>query len=127
MRDDELLDFLRRLGRSLSTGDAAGVADCWAVPALVLMDGGAMPVTDRAQVERYIAGAIEAYRSRKVEATEPEVLRIDRLSERLATVDVRWPYLDAAQNRQGDEVSGYLVWVDDQGRPGIRVAYTRGR
>jgi hypothetical protein len=126
MRDDELLDFLRRLGNFLSGGDIPAVADCWALPALVLGDQGAVTVTDREQLKGHFAGAVQAYRARGIASTTPEVLRVDRLTKRLTAVDVRWPYFDAAGSRLGEEVSGYVVWADDGGRAQIRVAYSRG-
>ena len=123
--DDTLRRFLEGLGDALSAGELAKVIDCWAPPALVLTDDGAVPIAERAQLEQMFEGAVGAYQASEIVATKPEIVRTDRLTERLLAVDVRWPYLDAEGNHQGEELSHYMIWVDPEQRPQIRVALSR--
>jgi hypothetical protein len=125
MDDDQIRRMLERLGQALSTGDVKGVASCWAVPSLVLSENGATPVAALSEVETFFAQAIEWYRSRGLVSTKPEVERIERLSDRLSAVDVRWPAFDSAGREQAAERSHYLLQRGDDGQPRIRVALTR--
>jgi hypothetical protein len=123
--DKEILDFLQRLGAALSAGQLKEVSSCWAVPAMVLTDDGAVLITDPSQIEQMFEPAVSAYKSSGISSTEPEILRIDRLTERLIATDVRWPYLDSDGNRHGAETSSYILWADGAGRLLLRVALSR--
>jgi hypothetical protein len=51
----------------------------------------AVLVNDPSQIGRMFEPVVEACRGRGVSSTEPEILRIDRLTEGLVATDVRWP------------------------------------
>ena len=123
--DRQLLDFLQRLGAAISAGRPEEVASCWSVPALILTDDGALLIQDRSQIEQMFGEVGGAYRSRGIASTEPEILRVDRLTERLVATDVRWPYLDSDGNSRGTETSSYILWVDAEGQLQLRVALSR--
>ena len=114
MDDDQIRRMLERLGQALR-----------AVPSLVLSENGATPVAALSEVETFFAQAIEWYRSRGLVSTKPEVERVERLSDRLSAVDVRWPAFDSAGREQAAERSHYLLQRADDGQPRIRVALTR--
>jgi hypothetical protein len=125
VHDRQLLDFLQRLGAAISAGRLEEVASCWSVPALILTDDGALLIQDRQQIELMFGEVAGAYRSRGIASTEPEILRADRLTERLVATDVRWPYLDSDGNSLGTETSSYILWVDAEGQLLLRVALSR--
>lgn len=127
MNEDQIVALLQRIGLSMSANDVQGVASCWEVPALVLSYEGVMAVTDRDQIETFFAQAIEWYRSQGVVTTRPELERIDMLSEKLASVDVRWPAFDASGAEMSTERSHYLVQLGQDGQVRIRAALTRTR
>lgn len=77
-------------------------------------------MTDRDQIERFFARAIEAYHAQGLVATRPELERAVALTERLTAVDVRWPSFDAT----GVERSHYILRLGDDGRHRIQVALT---
>ena len=108
MNEDQIRGVLDRLGRALSSGDLKAIA-------VAAMD----------EIERFFAGAIEWYRSRGLTTTRPDVERIDRLSDRLSAVDVRWPAFDPPGSEQATERSHYILRLGDDGQPHIRVALTR--
>ena len=114
--------FLETLGSALTRGDAAAVARCWDVPALVLADQGATAVADLAAVERFFARADEHYRSRGLVSTRPLILQFEPLGDRLASVLVRWPAFDAAGVEKSSERSHYLLRLGDDDQPRIRVS-----
>ena len=51
---EKISRLLERYGAALGSGDTQTIADCWAVPALVLADQGAIAVTDPARRSRRI-------------------------------------------------------------------------
>jgi hypothetical protein len=125
--DEVIRPFFVGLGSALSRGDPAGAAACFAVPSLIPTDEGATLFTDQPQIEEMFAGAVEQYRARGITATSPIIERIQEFTERLIGVDVRWPYVDDRGNPGGDEVSSYVVWIDERGSPRIRVALSMAR
>ena len=121
---DAVQRFLETLGGALTRGDAAAVARCWEVPALVLADQGAIMVGDLAEVERFFARADEHYRARGLVSTRPLILQFEPLGDRLASVLVRWPAFDASGAEKSSERSHYLLRLGDDGQPRIRVSTT---
>jgi hypothetical protein len=116
--------FLERYGRAITSGDLDAAAACWAVPALVLADEGAVLVESREEVGAFFARALAAYRSEGLVETRPEIDRVEPLSDRLVSVDVRWPAFDAAGAERASERSRYVVRLDADGGPQIQVAVT---
>ena len=94
----------------------------WELPALVLADPGARALASRREVEQFYAAQKEHYVARGVANTRPDVLRIDRLSERMLQVLVRWPYLDESGQERGSETTSYVLRSDDAGELKIRAA-----
>jgi len=126
MENQDILEMLNRLGTALSAGDAAAVAECWDIPALVLSDDGARPVSARGEIEAFFASAIERYRSRGITSTKATLERVDHLSKVITAIDVLWPGFDSSGSPKGSvERSHYLLRSCADGRPRIRVALTR--
>ena len=123
---EELQGFFEEMARALTEGDAKRVAECWAVPGLFVTDVMAAPVESHEQVREIFEANIGLYRSKGITATSPEIVAIHNSTARLVAVDVRWPYLDATGTPKGEEVSSYVVWIDDEGKPRIRVGYSLG-
>ena len=113
--------FLDRYAEALAAGDLAGVAACYALPALVVGDAGAIPVTEPAQVEAAFAGAADAYRSQGLVGIRPELRAVDPLTANLTLVDVSWAYLDEAGAARQHSSYRYLLRRSDAGQLGIQV------
>ena len=60
----------------------------------MLSDAGSVPITTRAEIEAAFDGAAERYRAQGLVAVRPTLVASKALTERLASVDVRWDYLD---------------------------------
>jgi hypothetical protein len=125
MNNEQIEAFLERYGQAISTGDLPTIVDCWSVPALVLSDQGAMPVSDPSEVEHFFAQAVQAYHAHGLMSTRPALRRVDALSAKLVAVEVDWPAFDAGGNEQARERSYYIVAEGEDGQPRIRVALTR--
>jgi hypothetical protein len=98
-----------------SSGNHA-TASWWAIPALVLSDEGALPVSDVAEVEAFFAQAAEFYRSQGLVATKPELERVVELTDRLMAVDVRWPTFDETGAEKASERSHYILRRGEYGQ-----------
>jgi hypothetical protein len=125
VNEDKIRRLLERLGTALSTGDLAGISNCWEVPALVLSDEGAIAVAATGEIEAFFAQAAEWYRSQGLVSTRPELERVEMLSEKLASVDVRWLAFDSSGQEKSSERSHYMLQLGKDGQAHIRVALTR--
>jgi ketosteroid isomerase-like protein len=117
----EIRDFLDRYAEALSAGDLPGVAACYALPALVVGDGGAIPVAEAGQVEAAFAGAAGAYRAQGLVGIRAELRAVDPLIPALTLVDVRWAYLDEAGHAGQHTTYRYLLRRSGTGELGIQV------
>lgn len=125
MNEDQIRRFLESYGQALSDGNLAAIANCWEVPALVLSDQGVIAVSAAGEIEQFFGQASEWYLSQGLVITKPELERVETLSDRLASVDVRWPSFDQAGAEKYSERSHYILRLGDDGQPRIRVALTR--
>ena len=114
--------FLDGYGQALSAGDLPAIVNSWDTPALVLSDQGARMVSEAAEVEQFFAGAVEWYRAQGVLATRPGTVEVEKLSERLVSVEARWSVIDTSSAEKPSEHSHYILSIADDGQPHIRVA-----
>jgi hypothetical protein len=124
-KEEQIRILLERLGRALTTSNMKDASACWETPALVLSDQGASAFDDTANIEQMFSKAAEWYRAQGLVKTKPEIERIERLSDTLVEVDVRWPAFDEQGNEKSSERSHYIVHFGNDGQPRIQVALTR--
>ena len=120
-----ILRTLQDMASALDAGDPGRVAELWDEPALVLADQGARAVATRAEVEAFFRGSIEWYRERGTPSAVPTLDRWERISERIAAVDVTWRALDASGVEKDREASHYLMRTGDDGVARVQVAMSR--
>jgi hypothetical protein len=125
MNEDQIREFLGRLGRAVSSGDLGEITSCWAVPGIVVSDKGAIVIENKAQIEGFFAQAINWYRSQGIFSTKPVLERAEALSEKLTSVDVRWPGFDESGIERQSERSHYVLQLERDGLLRIRVALSR--
>lgn len=125
MQTDQIGQLFERLGQALSTGDLHEASTCWAAPALVISDEGATAISDISEIEAFFSQAADWYHSQGLVSTRAEIERVDMLSEKIATVDVRWPSFDMAGTEKSSERSHYIVQFAEDGEVRIRVALGR--
>jgi hypothetical protein len=110
--EDAVRAMLQRFARAFTSGDGAGAADCWEVPALIVHDDASRAVSELKEVAAFFGGAKEQYNAQGVHGTRADVQCIEWHTPAIAAVTVAWPYLDAKGGEVGrSESSVYLVRV----------------
>lgn len=125
-RRREVQDLLDRLARAMTSGDTRAAAALWEPPAFVIGDEQVMAVSSREEIEGFFDGAKEQYNAQGITDTRGEIQRLEWATDRIAVVDVRWPYLDERGEERGSESSTYTLRRDDGGALRLRVALMRG-
>jgi hypothetical protein len=124
--EDAVRAMLQRFARAFTSGDGAAAAACWEIPALVVADEGTRAVGSLDEVASFFGGAAKQYHVQGVTGTRVDIQRVEWHTQRLASVTVRWPYLDAQGAEVGRaESSVYLVRLS-AGEAKIGVAVMRG-
>lgn len=119
-----IVEMLEKLGKAVSSGDLKGVSACYAFPAFFLIEGDATVFEEPEEFKKLFAQGREWYVSQGIIETRPEILKVDSMTEKLASVDVRWPGFDADGAEVYSETSHYILQTAD-GEPRIRVAFSR--
>ncbi len=107
--------FFVRYGEAVSAGDLKAISGCYAVPAIVLSDEGAIPIATCEEIEAAFDGAAERYRARGMVAARPTVLAAETLTEKLVSADVRWDYLDEEGRSAEQNGYRYVLRLEDAG------------
>ena len=112
---EHLTDFFDRYGSALTRGDVSAVANCYALPGMVVADSYSFTFASPAAVALSFLGAAPAYREQQIVAAHAQLRDVQQLSDALAMVAVEWEYLDS----RGDAVPGeryrYLIRSDADG------------
>jgi ketosteroid isomerase-like protein len=117
--------YLDRYAKALTSGDGETLATMWEVPALVLGHAD-IAISNTDQVKQFFTGAKAEYNKRGIVDTKAVIEREEWLTDRLVSVDVRWPYIDSRGQTTGSESSTYILRRADDGALKIRVTLTRG-
>lgn len=122
----EVQQFLDRYATALTGGDVATIVSLWEVPAFVIDDADARAVGANEEIERFFAGAKQLYNDMGITGTRAEIVHLQWPTERIAVVDVRWPYLDPKGREVGEENSTYTLRRDADGELRLRVTLMHG-
>jgi hypothetical protein len=126
-KQQSVQSMLEKFAKAFTRGDGKTAATCWEVPALIVADQGTKAVETLEEVEAFYGGAAKQYNDMGIMDTRPDVQSITWLTEKLASVHVRWPYLDAqGKARPQSEASTYVMRLGDDGQPRINVAVMMG-
>jgi len=104
----------------------ATVVSLWQVPAFVLGDADDRAVGSNQEIEQFFGGAKQRYNEQGIMSTRAEIGTLQWLTERIAIVQVRWPYLDAQGHEVGEETSTYTLRRDEEGELRLRVTVMHG-
>ena len=124
--DPELQEFFDRFTRALTAGDGKAVAEMWETPAYFIGDEMIRSEEDPVEVEKFFGSAKDMYASKGISGTFAELGPVQWVTERIAEVDVRFPWLDAQGNERGEESSRYTLRRGDDGALRLCVAVMRG-
>jgi hypothetical protein len=112
---EHLTDFFDRYGSALTSGDVSGVANCYALPGMVVADSYSFTFASPAAVALSFLGAAPAYREQQIVAAHAQLRDVQRLSATLAMVAVQWEYLDSEGNAVPGDGFHYLIRSDADG------------
>jgi len=122
----EIQDLLNTIARAITAGDGDAVAKLYEVPAFVLGDTMAMPITETAEVAKFYGAGKAEYNKRGIADTRADIVDIEKLGDKTIQVAVRWPYLDDKGKEIGGEKSDYILRRDDAGKLRVRAVLMRG-
>jgi hypothetical protein len=106
---EHLTDFFDRYGSALTRGDVSAVANCYALPGMVVADSYSFTFASPAAVALSFLGAAPAYREQQIVAAHAQLRDLQRLSDALMMVAVEWEYLDSRGNAVPGESYRYLI------------------
>ena len=112
---EHLTDFFDRYGSALTRGDVSAVANCYALPGMVVADSYSFTFASPAAVALSFLGAAPAYREQQIVAAHAQLRDVQRLSDALAMVAVEWEYLDSRGAQVPGESYRYLIRSDSAG------------
>ncbi|XVV14771.1 hypothetical protein ACQP2X_10700 [Actinoplanes sp. CA-131856] len=112
---DELTEFFDRYGTALTSGDVSAIANCYALPGMVVADSYSFTFASPAAVALSFLGAAPAYQEQRIVAAHAQLTEVQPLSARLTMVAVEWEYLDSSGNAVPGERYRYLLRVDEHG------------
>lgn len=119
--------LLDTFAKAFTTGDGDGAAACWEVPALIVSDDGTRPVATLDEVGAFFGAAAKQYTDKGTMSTRADVQLITWVSDKVASVHVRWPYLDKDGKAQAkSEASTYVMRFVDDKTPKINITMMMG-
>jgi hypothetical protein len=107
--------FFVGYGEAVSAGDLRTISAGYALPAIVISDGGAIPISTREEVEAAFDGAAERYRAQGMVAARSTVLKAEALTGMLVCADVRWDYLDEEGRSAQQNGYRYVLRLEEAG------------
>jgi hypothetical protein len=111
----QLTDFFNRYGNALTSGDVTAIANCYALPGMVVADAYSFTFTSPAAVALSFLGAAPTYDEQQIVAAHAQLLDVQPLSAVLSLVAVEWEYLDSRGNAVPGERYSYLLRVGPDG------------
>jgi hypothetical protein len=124
--DLDLTEFFDRYGSALIRGDVSAVANCYALPGMVVADAYSFTFQSPAAVALSFLGAAPAYAEQRIVAAHAQLRDVQRLSDALVMVAVEWEYLDSSGNAVPGERFRYLLRADAGGHRITTVIPTHG-
>lgn len=127
-KDSRIQNLLDQVAKAVTAGDGQMAATFWRTPAFVIGDEHELVVTSQQEIEQFFSGSKEQYNQRGITDTRADIQRLDWITDRIALVEVRWPYLDASGKEVGEETSTYLFKRDGDsaGELKLRLAVMHG-
>jgi len=114
--------LLDTYAEALSTGDVSEVAACFALPAMVLREGGAAVACRREDVVAAIAALERLRQPGDPPAAVPHLRRVEDLGGGLVSADVLWHGVDERGHPAGGQERYVYLIRSEGGEPRIHVA-----
>ena len=124
LNKETVREMLDRLGKAVSRGDLKQVSASYVFPAMFLLEEQCTVFNKPGDVENVFGKGRNWYVEQGIVETKAEILKLNIMSDTIATVDVRWPGFDRDGKEVYTETSHYVIQLSE-GKPLIRVAYSR--
>ncbi|WP_200952640.1 hypothetical protein [Agromyces sp. Soil535] len=115
IEEERLAEFFDAYAAALREFDADATAQLWGLPGMIVTDDFAGALESRADMAAGLASSYPVYRMLGLESALPEIRAVSALTDRIATVRVRWSYLDADDDLIVTTDYEYLVRDDADG------------
>jgi NTF2-like protein (DUF6841) len=115
IEEERLAEFFDAYAAALREFDADATAQLWGLPGMIVTDDFAGALESRADMAAGLASSYPVYRMLGLESALPEIRAVSALTDRIATVRVRWSYLDADDEVIVTTDYEYLVRDDADG------------
>jgi hypothetical protein len=115
IEEERLAEFFDAYAAALREFDADATARLWGLPGMIVTDDFAGALESRADMAAGLASSYPLYRRLGLESAVPEIRAVSALTDRIATVRVRWSYLDANDEVIVKTDYEYLVRDDADG------------
>ena len=122
----EIRRFFERFSQAITKGDGKTISTMFAYPALAIANDMSKPITTAQEVDAFFSAAPEQYKAKGIVSTRPDIHSIHWNTDRIATVEVEWPYLDAQGVARGSESSTYILHCEPGGEPKLQVMLMQG-
>lgn len=109
-----LTKFFKTFSEALASEDLITIKKCWAVPSFAMGDTMSMPIITIKDLEVMFTGTKEQYNKRGIKEAIAEIQNIRWLTDKIAIVEVRWPYINDKGHEIGEESSCYTLRLDQQ-------------
>lgn len=113
--DAEVDAFLSRYAATLTDFDSQAAASLWSTPGMILDDRFTGVLDDRDAMARGLERSYPLYRKLGLASVGYECLKIERLTDLITLIHVRWRFYDALGNQLTDSTAFYLVRRDNGG------------
>ncbi len=123
----EVVDLLEQFATAITKGDGDAAAELFDVPTFIIGDNVEFMTHDLDEIAAFMGKGKAEYNKRGVVGTNVDIIHLHFMGDRLALVEVRWPWIDERGEEIGAESSTYTLRRDDDGHFKIRMALMHGR
>ncbi len=115
MKFDTTESFFTGYGEALLTYSPEKISSFYQVPLTVYSDEGIQQVSKMKEVEAFWKRGVKPYADQGIKKSTSEIIKEDKLSEKITTCKVLWKNYDAAGKEVARETNFYILSKTDDG------------
>ena len=120
-QDSLIFNFFLAFGEAISAGNIENIKKCWAFPSYILGDLTVNTINTSEDLEKFFSTTKKDYTIRGIKEARPEIIRTQWLTDQIAVVLVRWPFVNKNGNEFGEESSYYTLKLDKNAKLKIHM------
>ena len=113
--DTQIADYLDRYAETLTNFDAAGAAELWAMPGVIVDDNFSGVIESRDAMAAGLEQSYPLYQKLGLSSVGYELLKQEQLSDALTRVHVRWLFYAANGDQLTDSNGHYILRREGEG------------